>query len=124
MTTVVDPSGTPVPVYNRGGTTIASLAAAGSTQGDAAQIQHVAGYTVVLVTVTDTARAIELPAGAEVGDVVEVHIASTAGTGVLIFPPNGESLLTGNTSATVGQSSGGLLFRKVGQTSWAVSYSA
>ncbi len=96
MVTVIDPLGTPTPVYNRAGVTIITMSA--GTAADpcisegAPEIPHPTGHTIALVG-TDTAHTqqpIVLPSDAEIGDVVEVY-HQPAVAGLALFPPVGSS---------------------------------
>jgi hypothetical protein len=114
MTTVVDPSGTPVPVFNRSGVTIVSVSATGTTQGAAAAISAASGQTIALVTISENNTAVKLPSTADIGDLVEVY--AFGGT-VKVFPSSGETL-NGNSNAQDVQDVYGRLFRKVSATAW------
>jgi hypothetical protein len=116
MTTVVDPSGTPQPIFNRSGVTIVDVVA--TSGAPAAPIPHQSGYTIARLTTSGTSPApeAELPASAEVGDVVEVHYLTNAL--LLIAPPSAESFasfggltepINGGESAT---------FRKIDPATW------
>jgi hypothetical protein len=133
MTTVVDPAGTPVPVYNRSGTTIVSVSGGLRSEGigdEGTPIPRSSGYTVALAGMPDnTHNVFKLPSGAEIGDVVELHAipATGVGQGVMLFPPNGESVnrqaaSTGTNDNTVAGTSvtpdQGRVFRKVSSTNW------
>lgn len=123
MTTVVDPAGAPIPIFNKSGTALITLAAAGTTQGAAAAIPHFAGEIVVLATVGPSDTAIALPVDAEIGDKVEVHCI-TASQGVKVFPPSGDTISepsSGDGSLMVNVSNGnrgGVVFRKMTSTNW------
>jgi hypothetical protein len=65
MTTVVDPAGTPVAIYNRSGTTIVELW-----------------------------PSVGLPPAADIGDIVEVYWVDVAtGQGLNAFAPSGEAIV-------------------------------
>lgn len=115
MTTVVDPLGTPSPIYNRNGVTIVNVAAGGSGQSDATPIPAVSGHTVALVG--GSGGGVLLPSGSDIGDVVEVYIVPPDNE-ARVFPASGETLNSGvqpNIALTV--SLGGY-FRKTSSTNW------
>lgn len=130
MTTVIDPVGTPFPVYNRSGTTIVEIAAAGDgTVGEtpraaATPIPALSGVTIALCTVTDTDPGefgVSLPAGAEVGDVVEVYSLNGGMIGFLqVYCATGDSINTANAVVphAVTLATGAFRFRKVTSTDW------
>lgn len=86
MTTVVDPSGTPEPIYNRSGTTISELTAGTTSPFAPAPIVRHTGTTIVLVTTVSSGDQtyVTLPDDADVGDVVEVHCMGAVGVNVLV----------------------------------------
>lgn len=125
MTAVVDPNGTPAPVYTRSGTTIQTIAASGNTLMSATPIVAPSGHSVVIVTTvdnefTDDDQAVALPDDAQIGDVVEVYQYGQAS--VIVFTPTGESIGTpgGGTTSSNTLDSGGhaAIFRKVSATIW------
>jgi len=111
MTTVVDPLGTPAPVYNRSGTVILTVVpgaiTSGDTQADAigndgTVIPAVAQTTVAMVLTSHPSSwnvVVTLSADAEIGDVVEVYPTPGSVTGVQVFPPVGQSI-SGNAAST------------------------
>lgn len=112
MVTVVDPNGTPAPVYTRSGTTIQEITANGLTQNDATQIVAVSGWTVVVVNTPDTSNnSVKLPDNALIGDLVEIH---KAGASLEIFPAAGDSI----NSQPPNDPAAGRLFRKFTSTNW------
>ena len=138
MTTVIDPLGTPSPVYNRSGTVILAVtpgATSGSTQGSAignngTPIPSVAQETVVTVATSFSSGAwntvVLLPSAAEIGDVVEVYtIPDVSFAQAVVFPNVGESIAalpasTGtNDAAGIGTgTTSGIRLRKVSSTLW------
>lgn len=113
MTTVVDPTGTPVPVYNRGGMTIVFLI--GGDESPPTPIPHVSGHTVVVTTPGMDGNNYELPTNAEIGDVVEIR-----GNGVDVRAAVGESV-RGAAGGGGGGATGvgfGTTFRKISATEW------
>lgn len=113
MTTVVDPGGTPVLVYNRSGTTIVEVVG-GSTP---TPIPHVSCWTVALVTNTVGNDKVELPSNAEIGDVVEVYPIAGGPDGEVALP-SGDSFFTYGGSSSLPPEAG-VIFRKVTSTKWA-----
>lgn len=114
MTTVVDPLGTPAPVYNRSGTAIVSVTANDTTPPS---IPRVSGWTVALVATGQDDRAVKLPSGADIGDVVEVYVATGTAFQASVHPPSSETIHGSSTPADV---SSGRLFRKTGSSDWQV----
>ncbi len=123
MVTVSDPSGTPSPVYNRSGTTIANLTANGSTQAAATAIARVAGWTVVLATIPDiNNQALKMPSDAEVGDLVELHRAAQ-GTSYILFPESGGKLYAdGTANAGISGIAKNTLWRRIASGVWSEVY--
>lgn len=100
MTTVVDPLGTPQPVFNRSGTAIVSLNADVSP-GPALPV--VAGVLIALVAVlSGGGQFVQLPSGADIGDVVEVYgnTANASWTVLSVMAPFGETIIFRKVSAT------------------------
>lgn len=117
MTTVLDPLGTPSPSYNRSGTTIIGLV--GGTHGSPTPIPLVSGITIVIVTPdVSNNNTVELPIGADVGDVVEVYpeTQGTGGKGYNAVPPSGETV--GGGAVTGASGIFGVILRKVSSTDW------
>lgn len=133
MTTVVDPSGTPAPVYNRSGTTLDDINAAGLVRTGATAIQAMSAHSVVVARtwvepggggpgIDIRHRAIVLPSGADIGDVVEVYPGTRNGfpstnQPLLVFPPSGDEIneLGVNNPASVESHT---VIRKVGAAAW------
>lgn len=118
MTTVVDPVGTPVPVYTRSGTTVLSIAGSGTSQGAATSIPAVSGWTVAVLTGVSPDRAFKLPSSPQVGDVVEVHAQDQDGS--LLFPSSGMAIGTKGTNQSLEIQNGGALLRYVDTNLWVV----
>lgn len=111
MTTVVDPTGTPAPVYNKSGTTIVSVEAGHAPPPSGPPvpepIPHQSERTISVVDLTNNEEnAVELPSGADVGDVVEVYHSGE--TLLQVMAPSGETIDT----------TSGALFRKTDATTW------
>jgi hypothetical protein len=112
MVTVVDPTGTPVPVYNRSGTTIVSLT---GSSGTPTPIPHLGGTTVVLTNRgTPSGDAYELPSNAEIGDVVQIFAADNNGPDA--YAASGDVILPNLGSRSMTASGG--FFRKVSANGW------
>jgi hypothetical protein len=117
MVTVVDPNGTPAPVYTRSGTTIQSIVAAGNNSFvDATPIVAVSGWSIVMAQATDTPAfetGVILPSDTQIGDVVELY---AGGYTVIVFPPTGQTI-NGISSQQVGPGAA-VIFRKLSATEW------
>lgn len=116
MTTIVDPAGTPAPVYRDPSTTVLEMDGAGPNDAaHAAVIPMLTQYTVLIATVTsDGARSYKFSADTEIGDMIEIHNGD-AGHNPLIFPASGENIAGGN-SITLGSAC--QVFRKTSSTDW------
>ena len=121
MTTIVDPNGTPIPVYNRGGVTIQTITANGTTFGSGTQVVSPSGHAVVsVITSANPDTAFILPVGADIGDVVECYPErSTFDVSHLprAFPATGDTILQGSISSLQIPQFGGF-FRKITSTDW------
>ena len=120
MTTIIDPLGTPSIVYNKSGTVLITFTAvrqAGSPPA-ADPIPYVTGHTIAYLEADDNGIGtpwVELPTGADIGDVCEVYLKqSMTGTELIVVPPSGENL-GGNSN--ISNSNGGF-FRKVEASVW------
>ncbi len=117
MTTVVDPSGIPIPVYNRSGQTVDFFAVTGGTSV-ITPITSFSQNTICVCTVTGSGtpltEGLELPASADIGDVVQVCQDAAFSRQFTIYAPTGETINT-YPSSPVGQSQ---RFIKVSPTSW------
>jgi hypothetical protein len=111
MTTVVDPSGTSVPVYNRSGATITEMTAGTTSPFSPAPIVRYTGLTIALVTAISSGDQtyITLPDDADVGDLVEVHCMSATGVNVLV-PTGGPLDIVGVAT------NHSVVFRKISET--------
>jgi len=124
MTTIVDPLGTPVPVYNRSGVAIVSVSATGMSGSDGASIPTVSGHTIVLLScnigpISNNIYAV-LPSGTEIGDLLEVYSVDISQGIPLIVPASGETINSGHTDQISMNSGRGALFRKTSSTNWQV----
>lgn len=119
MTTVVDPAGSPDPVYNRSGTTIVNLTASGDASAGpsgATPIVSYSGVTIALVTIPDGNNiGVVLPTNAEIGDVVEVnrYQDNSSGSTVRVWTPSGVTIVQ-NTPLQVSIAT----YRKISATEW------
>lgn len=77
-------------------------------------IPHVSGHTIVVCTLSSGNDTLELPSGAEVGDIVEIYSADANGGNVV--HPAGESV-AGNGGGDTSLNSP-TLFRKLAPTLW------
>ena len=109
MTTFVDPFG----ITASGKTGIATLSIANSP---ATPIPHDAGWMVAVLTPTTNNAIAELPSGASVGDICEVHLMNSNFARCTINAPSGETI-NGNSGAQVSVGVG-RLFRKVVSNTW------
>lgn len=121
MTTIIDPAGTPIPVYNRSGTTIIELVCPATTPQTVVSITSVSQTTVIfaeaVIDPMEQPPAVELPTGAQIGDVVEIFVKNTTGGSeqVIVLPPAGQTL----SDAQVGVAKNfGKYFRKLTSTAW------
>jgi hypothetical protein len=114
--TVVSPGSSPVPVYNRSGVTVDSLAATGTDKAGGASIVRYAGTTVVVVSTSTDNNAVVLPTDAETGDVVEVFTSGSP-LSVFVFAGGSDAILGVSTYVIV---SSGASFRKIADGSWGV----
>ena len=124
MTTVIDPAGTPIVVYSRSGKTIYDLEV---PVVDPVVPVAIARYSETTVVIIDTEEgnprpSVELPADAEIGDVVEIYVkddVSNTDT-VTIVPPAGETFVATDITANrlVWR-----IFRKLTATRWGLASS-
>lgn len=114
MTTIIDPSGSPSPVYNRSGTTVMTVVANGTTLGSATPIPYYSGETIVRIEASDDPRhtAVVLPDDAEIGDTVEAY---ATGYPAAVFAPTGTTIITSTQKQVTDD---GARFRKVSATRW------
>ena len=84
--------------------------------GSSTTIVRNSSKMVVLLDVTSTNNACNLPSDAEIGDVIEVYISSGPGTAWL-YSPSGETFVpNGSTVLNIGDSG---IFRKIASDKWA-----
>jgi hypothetical protein len=110
MTTVVNPNGTPAPVYNRSGITIETVA--GAAQASPTLVNVEAGTTVILVT-SAGGSWVQIPAGLEIGSVIEVYKATYSDSATTQLS-GGETFVQGNT----GNWAGTVIARKTSSSHW------
>lgn len=113
MVTVVDPGGTPIPVYNRSGETIVQVS--GGSPANPTPIPSFSGVTVAVTTHSASGDHYRLPSGAEVGDVAE--ICSADGVNQDVVAPAGETI-RGQGSIALAPMGGSGRFRKFSSTQW------
>ena len=119
MTTVVDPLGTPVPIFNRSGTAIVRLTGAGTSSTSGPVIPAICGRVVALIDCTAGNYASQLSPNAEIGDIAEVYVDRVSTMGGEVFAPSGETINSQSTPSSIGISAGGgVVFRKVSATEW------
>lgn len=119
MSTILNPSTTPAPVYNREGRTIETVTAAGNSAANATPIVQYAQTTIIKVLQGPTGSAgVLLPAGSDEGSVVEMYadIGNTLQTHV--FPASGETLIIQSASVPSNIIQDFMRFRKVSATEW------
>lgn len=120
MTTVVDPAGTPVAIFNKSGTAIIDMAVTMGPSEPLIPIPSLAGKTIVRVTISGPVGGgdggLELPSDAEIGDVVEIANISTTYVWGVAYAPSGETI----NGDTAGQSIPASYMRitKISTTDW------
>jgi hypothetical protein len=130
MTTVIDPAGTPTPVYNKSGETVVSIVGGftatqgGSNGNSGTPIPRFSQTTIAIVDNSGSNYHIvaTLPSDADVGDVVEVYEKVSTGIGLQIYPPVGESIrdLPASNGTSYGSQLGAIsaILRKVSADNW------
>lgn len=137
MTTVIDPLGTPIAIFNRSGIAIIPLdgglvpggTTAAGVGNDGTVIPQLAQTTIAIVLTSITGDGwktiITLSEDAQIGDVVEVYLAPGSTTSGAIFPPVGQAIdnMSVSTGTNTGVSSAvddstGRRFRKISATLW------
>lgn len=119
MTTVIDPAGSPIAIFNKSGTAVLDLAINVGPSEPIISIPHFAGKTIARISSTSIGSpengGVELPAAAEIGDAVEVAYITSGSPGTLrVYAPAGETI-DGAASQTVG---GFVRFTKISGTDW------
>lgn len=115
MTTIVDPLGSPAIFYNRSGTTIITVTAAGTTGSGATQFSALTETTIVVLTSSAGNTGAKLPPDSDtnVGDLVEIHATG----------PNAQ--IYDNSNAFVAAVNGSALsLRKIAANTWSVASAA
>jgi hypothetical protein len=107
--------GMPAALANRLGMKVNSVTGVGTSQSSGPTLEP---NSVNLLTTAGGATACTLPATAEIGDMVEVHVIS-ATTG-LVFPDTGATidLGTATTGSVATAQNKGRVFRKVADLTW------
>jgi len=131
MTTIINPAGTPTPVYNRSGKTLYSLSGGvggGSPIGNnGTAITAYSEHTIVVCASVGSDFVFTLPSASSVdlGDMITVVNDPTSTTGPTIFPAIGDSILnlaaSTGTNGAAGYGVNGILgatFIKVSSTNW------
>jgi hypothetical protein len=89
----------------------------GASSGSATDIDAGHAWIVAIVGASSgSASACRLPAGAEIGDVVEIYTNGSQQTN--IFAPDGESFLNTGTNPSIGSDDGGVFCRKISASVW------
>lgn len=120
MTTVVDPLGTPVPIFNRSGTAIVNLEAEGDSVFEGPIIPAVCGHVIAVVNCTENNFYVRLSNEFEIGSLVEIYMdrASTFG-GIGIGSISPDTFGTQNSPSTeICTASCGIMLRKISETGW------
>lgn len=118
MTTVIDPAGTPVAVFNKSGTAVIDMTiSTGDGQPDVA-IPYFAGDTIVRVNATfisgnAAVGGVVLPEDAQIGD--HVQIASVGSASFNYIAPTGETIDGSSSHFSLG---GFIWLRKIDTTDW------
>lgn len=116
MATIVDPLGTPSVIYNRSGTALFTINAAGTNVSTGAAIPYVCGHAVAVATwISVSDFVVVLPTGTEIGDCVEIFCTTT--DSITVLAPTGESVPGGSLSVDKNK---GCRCIKVSSTDWYV----
>lgn len=123
MITVVDPGGTPVPVYNKGDQTVVQVNATGSNKGGAASWTRYSRHTILLATSTSDPgggdhQGVALPTNADIGDVVEIYNVTSSNLSINVYPGGSDTMNGGSGGMQAIQFNKGLLFRRITATDW------
>lgn len=124
MTTVVDPNGTPVPVYNRSGTTIQNIAANDNTNPAVPyDVSLVSEITVLVVSTTRNPAngngILRFDASADPGSYVEIYNTDDNVTFDLKDSNNSYILTLNGGAFSLGAQTTAIL-RKISSSTWAV----
>lgn len=118
MTTVIDPSGSPVAIFNKSGISIVDMPINMGPGEPLVPIPHFSGHTIVRAFVTQAGSpadgGLELPTNAEIGDLVEVDNLNIMANSPPIYAPSGENI---NFVASIPATTGARL-RKITATDW------
>ena len=125
MTTVIDPNGTAIPVFNRSGTSIISLV--GNQASTPTPINTVSEATIVLLSRGQNVgdENFILTGSVDVGDVIEAYGAD--GHIFQIYLPSGETLVNtfvGPIPTGSGSNYQSVRLRRVDSTHWAAIQSS
>jgi hypothetical protein len=119
MTTVFDPNGTPIPIYNRSGKAIVPMSINATGTDPNTQLTQVAEVTIFEIDHTNPTpgmgnHAFTLPANAEVGD--ECFVEVYGGYGADVEPFSGDSISSGQSASITSAAMGH--FIKVDSNRW------
>lgn len=89
MTTVLDPFGSPVVIFNKTGLSIFEVSANGNDGTNPAVISSVSSVMVVNIILNSGNTDVELPDNADIGDTIEMY---SDGGGARIYPASGDSI--------------------------------
>lgn len=119
MTTVIDPNGSPIPVFNKSGLAIISMDGGGTSQNpaNAVEIEVVSEHTIVRLNNTSIAHAVKVSAGLDVGTLIEIFVLNTTSSYVTL--QGSEVFLDGGNNHSIGGRSYYKL-RKTGSLEWTV----
>lgn len=117
MATIIDPLGTPSIVYNKSGTVLIAMNAAGNDASTGAAIPNVSGHAIVVATwVGNSDYAVVLPSGNDIGDIIEIFGVFVFNNTISVFPAAGETVQTGS-QVDIRQDRG-CRFIKTSSTNW------
>jgi hypothetical protein len=122
MTTVIDPAGTPIPVFNKNGATIVSVTPNGTVRSGATEIPNLSGLTIALVDPDASNTAVKLPSNGDIGDVIEVYCLSDSHD-VKIYSPDSQYIGAGASAVNGDAFTGGFkaaVFRRIAADRWAI----
>ena len=119
MTTVVDPLGTPTPIYNRSGTTIVAVNANGSDGTTATVVPVESGVTLVLCTLSSGNSDVMVPPDMEIGTVIEAYnVSDTSSSQSLHFYCASGELINGYLAYKGISGQSGCRFTKTDASTW------
>ena len=122
MTTVIDPAGTPIPVFNKNGATMVNVTPNGTVRLGATEIPNLSGLTIALVDTDVSNTAVKLPSNGDIGDVIEVYCLNGSHD-VKIYAPDSQyigasaTVVNGDTTAIGFKAA---VFRRIAIDRWAI----